>query len=126
MNRVELLGIVATDIRLQEFAAKDGGEPHTKATFLLAVQRPIKDAPPDWVDIETWGRLARSLVRFNTKGSRVLVGGRIRGDFYNPDGGERGGDLRSAVVAETIAYLSPPKTGTEEPPPPTPAKAPRR
>lgn len=36
--------------------------------------------------------------------------GRIRGEFYNPDGGDRGGQLRTVVVAEEIVYLTPPST----------------
>ena len=125
MNRVEILGTIATDIRLQEFPARDG-EPRAKASFLVAVRRPGKDQAPDWVRVETWGRLARNLVRFNGKGSRVLVGGRLRGEFYNRDGGERGGELRSAVVAETIAFLSQPKVQEAEEEVPAPQKVPRR
>ena len=49
---------------------------------------------------------ARNLVRFNDKGSKVAVSGRIRSDFYNPDGVPNGGQLRSAVVADRIEYLT--------------------
>ncbi len=110
MNTVQLVGKVATDIRLQEFGDVGAGTGKTKATFLLAVGRPIRNAEPDWVRVETWGKQAQNLVRFNGKGSRIAVSGRLRGQFYNPDGGERGGQLRLIVVAEQIQFLGAPKT----------------
>lgn len=108
MNHVELIGVVASQVRLEEFPAAANG-PQTKATFLCAVRRRTKDQAPDWVRVETWGAQARNLVRFNGKGSRVAITGRLRGTFYNPDGKERGGQLRLTVVAEAITYLSAPR-----------------
>ena len=46
-------------------------------------------------------------MRFVGNGSRVAVTGRLRGTFYNPEGTERGGQLRLVVVADHITYLSP-------------------
>jgi single-strand DNA-binding protein len=112
LNTVNLVGKIATDIKIREFAKADG-ETKTKATFLVAVRRAGKDNEPDWIRVETWGRQAQNLVRFNSKGSRVAITGRVRGQFYNPDGGERGGQLKSAVVADEIVYLTPPKLGRE-------------
>src|SRR5437016_1849276 len=100
MNTVQLVGKIASEIRLQEFT---GGEKvKVKATFLLVVPRPIRDADPDWVRVETWGRQAENLIRFNGKGSRIEITGRLRSRFFNPDGKPRGGELRSAVVADEI------------------------
>ncbi len=109
MNHVELLGVVASDVRVQEFIAAGKPEPQVKASFLCAVRRRDRTQEPDWVRVETWGVQARNLVRFNGKGSRVAVTGRLRGTFYNPDGKERGGQLRLVVVADQITYLSPPR-----------------
>ena len=115
MNHVELLGVVASDVRVQEFIAAEKPEPQVKASFLCAVRRRDRTQEPDWVRVETWGVQARNLVRFNGKGSRVAVTGRLRGTFYNPDGKERGGQLRLVVMADQITYLSPPrKEGTTE------------
>jgi single-stranded DNA-binding protein len=115
MNSVDLVGKVASDIKLQEFAARAGGEARAKASFLIAVRRAgarrTEGRPKaDIIRVETWGTQARNLVKFNDKGSRVAVKGRIRGEFYNPDGGDRGGQLRTVVVAEEIVYLTPPAT----------------
>lgn len=107
---MQLVGKIATDIRLQDFGNAEADNAKTKATFLLAVSRPIRGSEPDWVRVETWGKQARNLVRFNSKGSRIAVSGRIRGQFYNPDGGERGGQLRISVVADQIQFLGAPKT----------------
>ncbi|MGH7643578.1 MAG: single-stranded DNA-binding protein, partial [Candidatus Dormibacteria bacterium] len=108
MNQVQLIGVVASPVRLEEFPSTAKG-PQTKASFLCAVRRRDRHQEPDWIRVETWGVQARNLVRFNGKGSRVAVLGRLRGSFYNPDGKERGGQLRLVVVAEQITYLSAPK-----------------
>ncbi|MGH7665955.1 MAG: single-stranded DNA-binding protein [Candidatus Dormibacteria bacterium] len=108
MNQVHLIGVVATPVKLDEFPSTSKG-PQTKATFLCAVRRRDRRQEPDWVRVETWGVQARNLVRFNGKGSRVAITGRLRGTFYNPEGGDRGGQLRLVVVAESITYLSAPK-----------------
>ena len=109
VNHVELIGVVASEVRVQEFLSAGKPEPQVKASFLCAVRRRDRAQEPDWVRVETWGIQARNLVRFNGKGSRVAVTGRLRGTFYNPEGKERGGQLRLVVVADQITYLSPPK-----------------
>ena len=111
MNHLELIGTIASAIRLQEFGA--GDQARTKASFVCAVHRRRRPAPPDWIRVETWGPQATNLVRFNGKGSRVAVAGHLRGTFYNPDGSDRGGQLRLAVVADTITFLSPPRVADE-------------
>lgn len=109
MNTVQLVGKIATDIRLDQFGQTGTDTAKTKASFLLAVGRPVRNADPDWIRVETWGKQAQNLVRFNGKGSRIAVSGRLRGQFYNPDGGDRGGQLRTIVVAEEIQFLGAPK-----------------
>lgn len=108
MNTVQMVGRIASAIRLQEFNNARGGPKH-KASFLLAVSPPAKGAEPDWIQVETWGVTAQNLVRFNGKGSRISVKGRVRGRFWNQDGGTRGGKLRQVIVAEQIDFLSAPK-----------------
>lgn len=117
MNTVHLVGKIASEIKFQEFPASGSGEARAKASFLMAVRRAIRRTDskqePDWIRVETWGTQARNLVKFNQKGSRIGVTGRIRGQFYNPDGGDRGGQLRSVVVAEEIVYLTAPTTSED-------------
>ena len=113
MNRVALLGVIASPIRVQDFGSGDTAR--TKATFVCAVHRRRPPAPPEWIRVETWGPQAQNLVRFNAKGSKVAIDGHLRGSFWNPDGSERGGQLRLAVVADAITYLSPPRAPGGEP-----------
>ena len=113
MNQIHLLGTIASDIRLQTFGTGDAAR--TRASFVCAVHRRRRPAPPDWIRVEAWGPQATNLVRFNGRGSRVAVTGYLRGTFYNPDGSERGGQLRLAVVADTITYCSPPRAAADEP-----------
>ena len=115
MNSVHLVGRIATDIKIREFPSKNGPEPTVKAEFLLVVGAPRKDGQADWLPVETWGSQAKNLVRFNHKGSRIAVTGRIRSHFYDPNGKERGGTLRPTVVAEGIDYLTQPRTAAAEP-----------
>lgn len=104
MNTVHIIGKIASEIQVKDFPGPDG--PRIKASFLLAVPRPVKDGEPDWVRVESWGKQATNLIRFNGKGSRIAVTGHLRSRFYNPDGSNRGGQLRSAVVANEIVYLT--------------------
>ena|SRR5258708_24875188 len=125
MNTVSLVGKVASDIQLREYGS--GAEVKHKATFLLAVRRPVKDGAADFIRVETWGKQAENLMRFNQKGSRIAVSGRLRSQFYNPDGGTKGGELRSSVVADQIVYLTPPKSkdAASEAPPGAPVEGKR-
>jgi len=112
VNAVHLVGHLATDVTVKQYGASPSGEPYVKATFLLAVTPPVKDGEPDWIRVETWGKQAQNLAKYNRKGSRVGITGFLRSRFYNPEGTTRGGQLRCAVVAHQIAYLTPaPPTG---------------
>jgi single-strand DNA-binding protein len=73
-----------------------------------------EEPAPDFVPVEAWGPLARALAQFNQKGSKIGVTGRIRSEFWAPEGEK--GSLRTAVVAERIDFLTPkPKSAAEEP-----------
>jgi len=108
MNAVHLSGKVASEIKLRTVQGREGQQ-YEKVSLIVAVRRPRGgDGPPDWVRVEAWGVLARNLVRFNRKGSRLVITGRLRSEFYEPTGAERGGQLRYAVVADRIEFMSPP------------------
>ena len=110
-NTVFFIGNVATRITVERFTRTDG-ELLDKARCLVAVSRLAKrgvegDEPsPDFVPVEAWGALARAFAQFNDKGSKIGVTGRIRSEFYKPEGAEKG-SLRTAVVAERIDFLTP-------------------
>lgn len=118
-NTAFFIGNVATKITVEEFTRPDG-EVLVKSRCLVAVSRLGKrsadgDEPaPDWVPVEAWGALARALAQFNQKGSKIGVTGRIRSEFWTPEGEK--GSLRTAVVAERIDFLTPrPRPAVVEP-----------
>ena len=72
MNVVALIGNLATDIELRDVA------PDKKvASFLLAVDRPGKDAGADFFQVATWNRQAEVCDEYLSKGSQVAVDGRL-------------------------------------------------
>ena len=73
MNSVSLIGNLATDVEL-----KDVGPEKKVATFLLAVDRPGRDAGADFVSVSAWDRQAEVCGEYLAKGSRVGVDGRLR------------------------------------------------
>ena len=118
-NTAFFIGNVATKITIEEFTRPDG-EVLAKSRCLVAVSRLGKrnadgeEPSPDFVPVEAWGALARALAQFNQKGSKIGVTGRIRSEFWAPEGEK--GSLRTAVVAERIDFLTPkPKAAAEEP-----------
>ncbi len=110
-NTAFFIGNVATKITIEEFTRADG-EVLAKSRCLVAVSRLGKrgadggEPEPDFVPVEAWGALARAFAKCNEKGSKVGVTGRIRSEFYKPEGAEKG-SLRTAVVAERIDFLTP-------------------
>ena len=98
MNSVSLIGNLATDVDLKEVAADK-----KVATFLLAVDRPGRDAGADFVSVSTWNRQAEICGEFLAKGRRVAVEGRLRSRSWEDAEGKR----RSAieVVANGIDFL---------------------
>jgi single-strand DNA-binding protein len=124
-NSVHLIGNVATEIKVERGKRADGEE-WVKARFLLAVSRVAKrpadgqEPAPDWIPVEAWDAVARALAQYNGKGSKLGVTGRIRSEFYAPEGEK--GVLKTAVVAERIDFLTPkPKAAADEVAVPVPA-----
>jgi single-stranded DNA-binding protein len=115
-NTAFFIGNVATKITVERFTRADG-ELLDKARCLVAVSRLGKrgadgeEPSPDFVPVEAWGALARALAQFNDRGSKIGVTGRIRSEFYKPEGQEKG-SLRTAVVAERIDFLTPKRKET--------------
>ena len=98
MNVVTLIGNLATEIELKDVA------PDKKvASFLLAVDRPGKDAGADFVNVSTWNMQAEVCDEYLSKGARVAVDGRLRSRSWEDADGKR----RSAVevVANGIQFL---------------------
>ena len=99
MNNVSLIGNLASEVDLKEVGDKQ------VANFLLAIDRPGKDAGADFVRISAWEKQAEMCARYLSKGRRVAIDGRLRSRSW-----EEEGKRRSAVevVANRVQFLSPP------------------
>jgi single-strand DNA-binding protein len=105
LNVVTLIGNLATDVELREVGEKK------VAGFVLAVDRPAKDAGADFVRIAAWERQAELCAEFLARGKRIGLEGRLRTRSWEDGEGNR----RSAVevVASRIEFLSPREGDTE-------------
>jgi single-stranded DNA-binding protein len=84
----------------------------TKVRFLLAADKDLrpradgKPWPADYIPVEVWGPTARAVAEFQGKGSKLAVKGRLKGEFYRPEGAEKD-VLQIAVVADRVDFLGP-------------------
>jgi single-strand DNA-binding protein len=98
VNVVTLIGNLATDVELRDV------QPDKKvATFLLAVDRPGRDAGADFISVATWNRQAEVCAEYLAKGAQIAVDGRLRTRSWDDTDGKR----RSAteVVANHVQFL---------------------
>ena len=107
MNVVSLVGNLASDVEVKELS----GEKKV-ASFVLAVDRPGKDAGADFVRISTWDRQAELCAQYLAKGRQVAVDGRIRSRSWEEDGKRRSA---IEVVANRVQFLSNPAAREEVP-----------
>jgi single-strand DNA-binding protein len=98
VNVVTLSGNLATEVELREV-----GEGKQKASFLLAVDRPVKDEA-DFVWVTVWDRQAETCHQFLTKGRRIALDGRLRSRSWEEDGKKRNA---IEVVANRVQFLTP-------------------
>jgi len=97
MNVVALVGNLATEVELREV-----GTDKKVADFVLAIDRPGKEAGADFVRVSAWDRQAEACAGYLSKGRRVAVDGRLRSRSWEEDG-----KRRSAVdiVASRVEFL---------------------
>ena len=84
MNVVTLIGNLATEVQLKEVATDK-----KVASFLLAVNRPTKDAQADFVWVSAWDRQAELCAEWLSKGKRVALDGRLKSRSWEEDGKRR-------------------------------------
>ena len=101
MNRVLLIGNLASDVELKELA-----EGKRVASFRIAIDRQSKDGGADFVSVNVWDRQAELCAEYLAKGRRVGIDGRLRSRSWEDGDGKR----RSAVevVATSVQFLSTP------------------
>ena len=105
LNRVQLIGYLGRD---PESKYTPTGKRVTD--FPVAITNRWKDDSgetrehTEWVQIESWGRLAETCHDYLGKGSLVYIDGRMKTDRYeDPEGETR---YFTKVVARTVQFLS--------------------
>jgi single-strand DNA-binding protein len=101
-------GNLATVPEVREY---NGGK--TVCKFLMAVSRhPGKrEAGRDLMRVVAWDKQAINISRYLTKGSRVLVQGRIHSEFYQRDE-STAARLNTEIYADSVTFLTPPPNAT--------------
>ena len=106
-NRVILAGNLTRDIELRETPQ---GTPVTDASIAVNERRKQGD---DWVDetsfvdLTLWGRTAENAAEYLSKGSSVLVEGKLKQDSWQNESGEKRTKLK--VVVDRLQFLDSPK-----------------
>jgi len=106
LNKVFLIGRLVAD---PELSHTHSGTPFTR--FRIAVNRPYKDRSGNWqedtvfIDVVVWGEAADRAVSRFSKGTRVLVEGRLQQRNWETESGEKRSKIE--VRAERVVALDP-------------------
>jgi len=104
LNKVFLIGRFVAD---PELSHTSSGTPYTR--FRLAVNNPYKDKNGNWqddtlfIDVTVWGDYADHIVQKYSKGSKVLVEGRLRQSNWETEEGEKRSKIE--VKADRVVGL---------------------
>ena len=97
-NKVILLGRL---VRPPEARTTQSGKIVTE--FTVAVNRPGKDQPADFVSVIAWEKLGDACGNFLDKGLRALVEGRLQTRSYEDKEGKK--RYVTEVIAQTVEFL---------------------
>jgi len=108
LNSITLVGHAGRDPEVRFFESGT-----VVAHFTLAVNKPVKDEPPDWFNVEIWGKQAQVAADYVRKGSLIGVVGRMTTEQWTD---RNTGEVRSKplVKAERLALLGS-KAGSPQP-----------
>ena len=95
MNNVVLIGNISTDLELKQ--TMNG---KSVCQFNLAING--YGEKTDFVPVQVWNKQAENLVKFQQKGSKIGVSGRLSVDSYEQDGQKK---TFTKVVAHEIEFL---------------------
>jgi single-strand DNA-binding protein len=102
MNTVAVTGRLTRDPELQRV----GADQIAKTTVRLAIQRPngkeAEDRGAAFVDVDIWRGSAEAICRYQGKGKRIAVEGRLDHEEWETDGAKR---QRTFIVAECVHFL---------------------
>ncbi|HET7416187.1 MAG TPA: single-stranded DNA-binding protein [Solirubrobacterales bacterium] len=118
INTITVSGRLTRDPELRHV----GADKIAKTTARLAIQRPngkeAEDRGAAFIDVDIWRGNAEALCRYQGKGKKIAVEGRIEHEQWEKDGDKR---QRTFIVAERVHYLekadNAPADGAGEPAP---------
>ena len=106
VNQVILLGRLTRDVELRTTTSGKN-----VASFSLAVDKGGNQEGADFFDITAWDKLAELLDKYTSKGSKVLVQGRLTQDTWEQDGQRRS---KVSVTANDVTFLDSKSEGTQK------------
>ncbi len=106
VNQVILLGRLTRDVELRTTTSGKN-----VASFSLAVDKGGNQEGADFFDITAWDKLAELLDKYTSKGSKVLVQGRLTQDTWEQDGQKRS---KVSVTANDVTFLDSKSEGTQK------------
>ena len=96
MNKIFLLGNLTRDVDLKTYQTT------TVARAGIAVNRPFsKDKAVDFFNLVAFGKTAEFMNEYLSKGSRVLVEGRLQTSTYEKDGVKR---TATDIIVENVEF----------------------
>ena len=109
MNQITLIGRAGRDPEVRYFESGSN-----VANLTLAVNAFKRDDPPEWFNLEIWGKTAQIAADYVRKGSQIAVTGRIRTERWTDKatGQERS---KPVVVVDRLELLGS-KRDQPEPP----------
>ena len=84
LNDIKIHGYLGRDPELKEYKNANG-EPKKLVNFSVGVSRDMGDET-DWFDVTFFGRRAEVIDKFFSKGSQIIVTGRMQSDTVEKDG----------------------------------------
>lgn len=112
MNHINLTGRLTEEPRI---TYSTGAEPVAHAFFNFAVpdMSMKKDNqgnyPTDFLRCSTWGKLAEVVEKHCTKGTKLLISGRLKNNNYEKDGQKI---YSNEIVIDSLEFLETKKSGT--------------
>ncbi|MFC1497232.1 single-stranded DNA-binding protein [Verrucomicrobiota bacterium] len=108
LNRVVLMGNLTRDPQIRQIPSGTSVADLGLAASEAYKNRDGKNVETTcFVDIVTWGRQAETCAEYLSKGSRVLIEGRLQLDQWESQNGEKRSKMR--VRASRVQFLGSPK-----------------
>ncbi|MBN1269273.1 MAG: single-stranded DNA-binding protein [Kiritimatiellae bacterium] len=110
LNRVYLAGNLTRDPELRRTPSGNAvTNMRLAVTEVYTDKSGVKKETTCFVDIETWGRQAETCEQYLSKGSPVLIEGRLKLDEWENEKGEKRSRLH--VRADRVQFLGAPRRG---------------